>query len=496
MKNSDVDKQIQDVLGSVSHQIRRGNTIQAATFGLAVGCGVAAVLALVHALAPEVSLLWILVALVAGAVGGAMIGFLTPVPLAAAAQRVDEYYVLKDRAITALQFSAEDNDPLRSMQVVDAARHLRQVRPDDCVAIEPPRGTLASAGFFACIALLVILVVKFNSRDAVASAPMPLAVNQASMLRETMLPEVEELLQETPELEELEELNAKLEELVEELEQEGIDEHDLMATLSEMELAIAAAHEAMKLELAEAQLQSLAAAMKPSEAMQMAAAAMEEGEYDKASERLEAVDPTKIGDKERRAVADNLKKFLAKLSPGQQGQLSDAAQLLQEGLQEKNDSMCKDGMCKLARICKKQGNCKKVGKCMACQLNLLAQCKSQCRGSCNGGNSSNQSDSPSQKWGKGATGNPKGDPTNLASSRQQEKLDSQFGDGPSESEILQAPEGEQSAARAYARKYQKFRTQAEAVLDSEPLPIGHRVTVREYFESIRPDNQQSAEVDK
>ena len=493
MQKRDADKQIQDVLGSVSHQIRRGNTIHGATVGLAVGCAAAAVIAFIHLMLPSVSFLWPLVALTAGAVGGAMIGFLTPVPLAAAAHRVDEYYVLKDRAITALQFSAQHGDPVRSMQVVDAAKHLRQVRPDDCVPIQPHRPSLASAAVFACLALALVLFAKFNSGDALASAPMPLAVDQASLLRETMLPEIEELVQETPELEELDELNDKLEELVEELEEEGIDEHDLMATLSEMELAIAVAHEAMKLEMAEAQLQSLAEAMKPSEAMQHAAAAMEEGEYDKASEKLEAIDPSKIGDKERRAVADNLKKFLAKLSPGQQGQLSDAAQILQAGLQEKNDSKCKDGMCKLASLCKKQGNCKKAGQCMACQLNRLAQCKSQCRGACNGGKCAAQTSSPSQKWGKGSSGNPKGDATDLASARQQEKLDSQFGEGPSVSEILQAPEGEQSAARQYASKYQKFRTQAEAVLDSEPLPIGHRVTVREYFESIRPNNDQASE---
>jgi hypothetical protein len=30
----------------------------------------------------------------------------------------------------------------------------------------------------------------------------------------------------------------------------------------------------------------------------------------------------------------------------------------------------------------------------------------------------------------------------------------------------------------------------EEVLDSEPLPLGHRETVRTYFESIRPTSEQ------
>jgi hypothetical protein len=29
---------------------------------------------------------------------------------------------------------------------------------------------------------------------------------------------------------------------------------------------------------------------------------------------------------------------------------------------------------------------------------------------------------------------------------------------------------------------------SEAVLDSEPIPLGHRQTIRRYFELIRPQN--------
>ena len=60
--------------------------------------------------------------------------------------------------------------------------------------------------------------------------------------------------------------------------------------------------------------------------------------------------------------------------------------------------------------------------------------------------------------------------------------------------MIEAPEGEQSAARAYAQRYQKFRSQAEAVLDTEPLPLGHRETVRQYFENIRPDKESVTEL--
>ena len=51
------------------------------------------------------------------------------------------------------------------------------------------------------------------------------------------------------------------------------------------------------------------------------------------------------------------------------------------------------------------------------------------------------------------------------------------------------------ATREYQQKYNEFRKMTEAVLDSEPLPLGHRQTVRRYFESIRPQNADLEETE-
>lgn len=467
----------------------RRNLVQGASIGIALGCFTATILACLSAVTP-IAGFWLPLVAIGGALLGGFIGMLLPRSVTMAARTVDSFYLMKDRAITALQFDA-DTDPIRKMQVADAREHLRQVHAHDCVPISPNRPALFSAISLATLAIGIVLFTSARHGDAITAQPVRLAGDQADLLRETMLEEIEDLKQEGAEEPELDELTEKLEELLEELATEAIDERDMMATLSEMEQAISDAREAMQLEMTDAQMKGLAEALQPSEALRQAAAAMESGEYDKASEKLEAVDPSAINDKARRAVADNLKKFLAKLDPGQKGQLSGAAQQIQEGLEKKNDSQCKDGMCKLAGLCKKQGNCKKIGECMACQLNRLAQCKSQCRGACkNGGNKVAKSDSPSQSWGKGATGNPNdGEATRLDSTRREEQLSGVQGDGPSESEVIEAPEGEQDAIRQFAQSYKKFRSEAEAVLDSEPLPLGHRETVRQYFESIRPDNE-------
>ena len=343
--------------------------------------------------------------------------------------------------------------------------------------------------------LMVLFAGSWFAPKIEAKSVLPLAQVQASDLRETLLPELEELLDEQPDPE-LEELVKELEERLEEMDSEALDEADLLAKLSEMEQSLAEARESLQIEVSDTMMKALAAAMKPSDMMKQAAEAIEAEKYDQASEKLAAIDPAKLGDKQRRAVADNLKKMVSKLKPSQQGQLSDSIGELAEGLESKNQSQCKKCLAKLASACKKQSQCRKIGQCMSCQLSRLSQCKSQCRSQCQGKcNNISKSDSPSQSAGKGASGQPLGDrATKIDSIRNQEHLSGMQSQGASETEILQSPEGEQNAARQYAAKYDKFKREAEAVLNSEPLPMGHRETVRSYFESIRPRNSVLREI--
>jgi hypothetical protein len=228
--------------------------------------------------------------------------------------------------------------------------------------------------------------------------------------------------------------------------------------------------------------------------MQAMAEALKEGKYDQAADKLEKFDPKKMTRKERDAVAANLKKFSDKLGEGQQGELSESAQEMAQGLEQESDSQCKAGACKAAGVCKKQGLRKSISQCLNCQLNRLAECKGQCQGQCNKDGPAKKSDSPSNKAGKSASNQPTGEEsTRLDGQRQRENLTGLQGDGPSERETSQSPEGEQDAARSYAARYTEFRKQMEEVLESEPLPLGHRETVRKYFESIRPSASEATE---
>ena len=66
-------------------------------------------------------------------------------------------------------------------------------------------------------------------------------------------------------------------------------------------------------------------------------------------------------------------------------------------------------------------------------------------------------------------------------------------EGEIEVETTHSPEGKQDAQRGYRETYDKYQKISEAVLESEPIPLGHRQTIRRYFEAIRPTQ---AEADK
>src|SRR5438552_18213403 len=99
---------------------------------------------------------------------------------------------------------------------------------------------------------------------------------------------------------------------------------------------------------------------------------------------------------------------------------------------------------------------------------------------------------PSRKWGRATSGNIDGENTKLASRRNDQQLTGTPGaEGDSEVETTATPEARQQASREYQEKYQKFKKESEAVLEAEPIPLGHRQTVKKYFELIRPSSNDA-----
>lgn len=482
---------IQDSLTSVRIRFQFLRGIRFGVSGLLVGAvGGSIILMLQRADVLASGPLGWLVALTATVLGFSG-GLLIPASWQRVASLVDQSCGLKDRSQTAIEFeNASAKSEFHRLQVADALTHLKDVDPARVVPLRIPRLATAAAGALALM-LAIELVPEPASAGAPVAAALPVVLEQASLLEETLLQEIKELAEENQD-HELESLAEELQEAIEELKQPEVDQRDALAKLSEMQQAVAEAVKQMDVEQIDAQLEQLAKALEATEATEAASQALHSREYDKAAEELEKIDASTMDRKQREAVKQNLAKLSKKLGDGRKGQLSEAVSEMLEGLERENDSQCKGGMCKAAGLCKKQSTKKKISQCLCNQLNRLSECKGQCQGECNKpGTKAKKSGSPSSKWGLAASGQPTGgEKTNLDSKRREEDLSGMEGEGPSERETTTTPDARQDAARAYKDRYAEFSKRMEEVLDSEPLPLGHRQTVRAYFENIRPTNAE------
>src|SRR5205823_10347654 len=100
-------------------------------------------------------------------------------------------------------------------------------------------------------------------------------------------------------------------------------------------------------------------------------------------------------------------------------------------------------------------------------------------------------------WGRGAAGNKPGEETPKIGGHYETRITGkQSNEGEIEVETSHSPEGKQEAQRSYRESYEKYRKISEAVLDSEPIPLGHRQTIRRYFEAIRPTQAETDKVNE
>lgn len=473
---------------------RLGLAFQGAAWGLLSGA-CAAIVALAARLAgADLPAAAAPVLCLAGLAAGALLGLLWRQDWKLAARAIDLRYQLKDRIETALEFLAGHKaGEMHELQIADALEHLGSIDPRQAAPWKMPRA-LPYAVVAVALTIALVFVPGPQSRvEAGPADPIQAIVEEAEALEETVLKEIEKLAAQEKE-QKLEELAAELKELVEEMKEPGVDLREALAKLSEMQAIVAAAQSEFNLEAVDASLKQLGEALSPAAALQAATAALEQGDYNKAAAALEQVDPAQISKQEARAASEQLRKAAQNIEEGQQGEISKTAVEIAEGLENENESLCKGGLCKLAGICKSQGLKKSISQCLGAQLAKLGECKSNCQGNCQGSNNGGQgvarSDSSKQTWGLGASGQPLTDQaTRIDATLNRENITGTAGDGPSEKEVSHSPEGREEASRAYREKYAKYRRMNEAVLESEALPLGHRQTIRKYFESIRPQGE-------
>jgi hypothetical protein len=426
--------------------------------------------------------------LAAGPVLGALAGLLWKRGWHSAAVAVDAHCRLKDRSATALDFVRRSSgSALHQLQVSDAEEHLTGISPQEIVPLRMPRALPFACG--ALVVALALLTLPLTSKKVAAgpTAPLPEIVAQAEAIAED-LKQLDELAK-SERNKELEQLVEQLREKVEEMKQPGVDLREALAKLSEMQAAIAAQQAQYNVGLVDAQLSSLGEAMTPAPALEAAGKALMEAKFDKAAEQLDKMEMPDVDRKEARAVEEKMKQVAQAMGDVGLGQLGTAASDMAEGLKSGHKGRFQQGTKMLAQLTKNHNSRRKIKEILDAEFDELEGSKEKC--DCENTTrirKPEKTNSPSQDWGAGISGNVVGNKTNMKTNHELKEITGTPGDGPSETETTHSPEGRQLAGRGYKEAYQKYRKMSEAVLDSEPIPLGHRQTIRKYFELIRPQN--------
>src|SRR5262249_49780708 len=253
--------------------------------------------------------------------------------------------------------------------------------------------------------------------------------------------------------------------------------------------AVQALQAQFNMAVVDGQLQSLGSAMRSANATEGAGKALEQGKYEKGAEELEKLEEGQIDRKEAKALEEKLKQVAKESNNVGLGQLSAAVSDLADAVKGGKGNV-KKATKTLAKEVSKQAKRRKINELLNAQLEDLKESKCNCQ--CNSlvkGKKPEKSTSPSSTFGMTTSGNVFGDKTSLLGQRKQESRTGTPGEGPSDVETPSSPEARQQARRSYRERYQKYRKESEAVLDSEAIPLGHRQTIRRYFELIRPQNR-------
>src|SRR5262245_61808498 len=256
-----------------------------------------------------------------------------------------------------------------------------------------------------------------------------------------------------------------------------------------MQAAIAAQQAQYNVGLVDGQLQALGTAMSAATALDGAGRAMQEAKYEKAAEELEKLEDPEIDHKEAKALEEKLRDVAKSMGEVGLGQLSEAVSERADGAKGGGKAKYQKATKVLAKEVRGQARRKRITEILNAELDRIAEGKGDVQNSGGPrGKMPYKSLSPSSQWGRETSGNVIGEKTQMLSQRNVQQLTGNPGEGPSEVDTTHSAEGRQQAGRGYKEVYQKYRKMSDAVLDSEPIPLGHRQTIRKYFELIRPQN--------
>ena len=401
-----------------------------------------------------------------------------------AAAAIDQTYHLKDRATTALQFLAQSTAPTvwQELQLEDAVLHLASVDPQTVAPVRIPRSWVCGLG----VSTVALAVTFFG-----ASGEPALAEAGQSKIMMAQTDSLEDSLKELQEFDtegidvEMEELLQELVKQLDDLKEPGVNRRDVLSGLSEMETALQNKLRQLETPDTANRLAHIGSALSLADKMRAAGNAMSNGNLDKAVEELTNLEMPKLDPQTNMTITARLREVEQNVASGSGRKLKEAAVQTALGLSKRNHTTFRDGVKGLADECKKQERRNKLSDLLKRQYRSLAESKNECVSeSENTGNRRNRSGS---KWGLGRSHRQSGEMTPRFNDGNRMNITGQQSPGgDNDVETIMAPRTPQEAVRRHRSQTGRPEQLTESVLDTEPVPLGHRQTIRRYFELIRP----------
>jgi hypothetical protein len=228
--------------------------------------------------------------------------------------------------------------------------------------------------------------------------------------------------------------------------------------------------------LVDAQPNALGDSMSAAQSPEALGKTLMESKFDKAAEKLAAIDEPNLDHKEAKAVEDKdkMKQVAQEMGKVGLGQLGAAAGEMADGLKG-GEAHFKKGARTLAKLVQGHSARRKIKEILDIEVSKLSECKGQCQSDKTARiRMPQKTESPSENWGAGISGNVLGAKTDRKSNREQKEITGNPGDGPSEVETTTRPkaaDGRARISRALPEVPQVLRGRARQRADSPgPAP--------------------------
>lgn len=431
-------------------------------------------------------------------VGGVtLLAWLQPVSSSDAATGIDRERSLPDSAISAQELPAtSSSDAWRKFQLEDTVRRAESAQ------VRKGRFDWSLLSAVASVILLGVIVMMQGATVPGPQATDPLLAEHAADLEE-MFADWELAQEEQPDPE-LQKLLEEVQPLREMLATGELDQRQMFIELSKVEDRIAAMQDRMAKESLDAHAAELAESMEGVEGMEPLAAALRAQDYAKAQEVADQLQKelSKPGAKTptgAEQAASRMESAAEKMRNEGQQSMAQGMQNLSQGAKQNNPSKMADGMKKVSQAMGQQQSKKNQQRNMAACRQQVGMCK-ECMGegeSMSRGLSLIPKLSMSKKNGKGAGSEidllrEKPATDSLGTGTQEALTGVADGMGDSETETVRTTEApSQRTVSVATADFAAYRKLSEEAIEDESLPLAHRMTIRRYFESIRPSSENA-----